>query len=84
MSNSLSGVKTFVKAILDAKPWKKDPLVHRRPWNEASYKLEEHGNGVGLCFGFMWDNGVIKPQPPLFRAMEMTKKALIAAGHTGV
>jgi len=81
MANSLSGVKTLVKALLDAKPWSKDPLVHRRPWSEAAYQLEEHGGGAELCFGFMPDNGLVKPQPPLYRAMEMTKKALIAAGH---
>ncbi|KDQ07867.1 hypothetical protein BOTBODRAFT_119464 [Botryobasidium botryosum FD-172 SS1] len=82
MSNSLSGIKVFVKAILDMKPWLKDPLVPKMPWNEPAYQLVEHGNGVGLCFGFMVDDGLFKPQPPLYRAMEMTKKALIAAGHT--
>ncbi|KAJ6559048.1 general amidase [Mycena vulgaris] len=81
MSNSLSGVKVFTKAVLDAQPWLKDPLVIRKGWSESEYRLAHHGGGGQLCFAIMWDNGVVKPHPPLHRAMVMTKKALEAAGH---
>lgn len=57
MSNSLSGVKIFTKAILDSKPWLKDPMVIRKGWSEREYQLEEHGNGEKLCFAIMWNNG---------------------------
>lgn len=83
MTNTISGLKRFTKAILDAKPWNRDPLVVRKPWNWKEYELEEHGHGVGMCFAIMWDNGVVKPHPPLIRAMEITKAALEAAGHKG-
>ena len=84
MTNSLSGVRIFVKAILDARPWRKDPLCIRKEWSEREYALGDHGGRGGkLCFAIMWDNEVIKPHPPLLRALEMTKKALEAAGHTG-
>ncbi|KAJ7259576.1 general amidase [Mycena haematopus] len=81
MANSLSGVKIFTKAILDAKPWLKDPLVLRKGWDEDEYRLVNHGNGGQLCFAIMWDNGVVKPHPPLHRAMKLAKQALEAAGH---
>ncbi|KAF5369049.1 hypothetical protein D9758_002948 [Tetrapyrgos nigripes] len=81
MANSISGVKIFTKAIIDSQPWNKDPLVTRKEWSEKEYKLEYHGGGKQLCFGIMWDNGVVKPHPPLQRAMAMTKSALEAAGH---
>jgi amidase len=85
MSNSLSGVKIFTKAIIDSKPWLKDPLVIRKPWSESEYMLENHGGpGAQLCFAIMWDNGVVVPHPPLKRAMDMTKKALELAGHKGI
>ncbi|KAH9891213.1 general amidase [Cubamyces lactineus] len=85
MTNSLEGVRTFTKAIIDAKPWRKDPLCVRKEWSEREYALGDHGGqGARLCFAIMWDNGIIKPHPPLRRAMEMTKKALEAAGHTVV
>ncbi|KAG6879472.1 hypothetical protein C0992_002358 [Termitomyces sp. T32_za158] len=81
MANSMSGVKVFTKAIIDAKPWTKDPLVLRKEWSESEYSLQNHGRGKGLCFAIMWDNGVVRPHPPLQRAMEMTKAALESAGH---
>ncbi|CAK5269907.1 unnamed protein product, partial [Mycena citricolor] len=81
MANSLSGVKVFTKALLDAQPWLKDPLVVRKPWSESEYRLEGHGDGQQLCFAIMWDNGVVKPHPPLHRAMGIVKRALEAAGH---
>ena len=85
MANSLSGVKIFVKAVLDAQPWRKDPLCIRKEWSDREYALDDHGGRDGkMCFAIMWDNGVIKPHPPLRRALELTKRALEAAGHTGM
>ena len=85
MTNSLEGVRAFTKAIIDAKPWRKDPLCVRKEWSEREYALGDHGGqGARLCFAIMWDNGILKPHPPLRRAMEMTKRALEAAGHTGM
>ncbi|KII87664.1 hypothetical protein PLICRDRAFT_699214 [Plicaturopsis crispa FD-325 SS-3] len=81
MTNSLSGLKVFTKAIFDTKPWLKDPLVINKEWSQKEYELINHGGGKQLCFAIMWDNGVIVPHPPLRRAMEMTKKALERAGH---
>ncbi|KAI0075922.1 general amidase [Panus rudis PR-1116 ss-1] len=81
MSNSLSAIKIFTKAIIDAKPWNKDPLAVRKEWSEREYALQGHAGGVGLCFGVMWDNGVVRPHPPLVRAMREVKEALEAAGH---
>jgi len=83
MSATIDGLKVFVKAMMDANPWDRDPLTPRIPWNEGKYLLEDHGKGERLCFGMMWDDGVCKPQPPILRAMEETKQALLAAGHEG-
>lgn len=79
----MSGIKLFVKAVADGKPWLKDPLARFAPWNEELYKLADHDYGKKLTFGFMPNNGVVVPHPPIARAMEMTKAALLAAGHEG-
>lgn len=85
MCPSIEGVRVFTKAILDSSPWDCDPLVVRKPWDEGAYALRDHGGrGARLCFAIMWDNGIVKPFPPLKRAMEMTKAALEAEGHKGV
>ncbi|KLO17536.1 general amidase [Schizopora paradoxa] len=82
MTNSIEAVKLFTKSIIDAKPWLKDPLVIKKPWSEDEYNLVDHGGRGGqLCFAIMWDNEVVRPFPPMKRAMDMTKAALEAAGH---
>lgn len=87
MCASLSGLRAFTKAVIDSEPWRKDPLALRKRWDEEGYALREHGGGAGeqgrMCFAFMWDDGIVKPMPPVWRAMEMTKRALVAAGHKG-
>ncbi|KAJ6575357.1 general amidase [Mycena capillaripes] len=81
LSNTLDGLKTFVQAVLSKEPWSKDPLVIRKRWSNEEYNLLDHGNGKKLCFAIMWDNGIIVPHPPVKRGLEITKKALLAAGH---
>jgi amidase len=81
MTNSVDGVKAFMKAVVNAKPWLKDPLAVRKKWQEDEYNLADHGSGKDLCFAIMWDDGVVVPHPPIRRSLEMTKAALEKAGH---
>ncbi|KAI0730356.1 general amidase [Fomitopsis betulina] len=81
MAGTLSGLTTFTKAVLNTQPWRKDPSVFPMPWNDELYALKEHGGGKQLCFAIVWDDGMVKPHPPLLRALHITKNALIAAGH---
>jgi len=83
LSVSVDGLKTFFKAIVDAQPWRYDPLALYMPWNEEAYQLAEHGGGRSLCFGFNRNNGVVKPDPPYLRALDTLEAALVAQGHTG-
>lgn len=83
LSVSLSGVKAFFKAVVDLKPWTKDPLAVRKVWDEDAYQLKEHGDGKDLCVAILWDNGHVIPHPPIRRGLEMTKKALEAKGIKG-
>lgn len=84
MTNSLSGIKDFMTAVIAERPWNLDPMVIRKPWSEEEWDLRDHGGaGTQLCFAIMWDNGVVRPHPPLVRAMHITKAALEKAGHKG-
>jgi amidase len=83
LTNSLGAVKSFMKSVASQKPWLKDPLAVRKPWDEEEYALVEHGYGKNLCFGILWDDETIAPDPPVQRGLEEAKKALIAAGHKG-
>ncbi|KAH9987890.1 general amidase [Russula vinacea] len=81
LSTDLGGIKLFMQAVIGRKPWLKDPLSPRKHWNEDEYLLKEHGGGKKLTFGILWNDGLVIPQPPVIRALEMTKEAVIAAGH---
>lgn len=83
LSTDLGGIKLFIQAVIGQRPWLKDPLSLRLPWNEDEYRLVEHGGGQKLTFGILWNDGSVVPQPPIIRALEMTKSALLAAGHDG-
>lgn len=83
MTSSIGGMKAFMKAVTNAKPWLKDPLAVRKKWDEDEYNLADHGSGKDLCFAIMWDDGVVAPHPPIKRSLEVTKAALEKAGHKG-
>lgn len=74
MSTSLDSIKLWSKAVVDAKPWLRDPNVIPIPWREVQLPQK-------LCFGLVLDNGIVQPTPPVTRALLETKKALEAAGH---
>ncbi|KAG7098972.1 hypothetical protein E1B28_000859 [Marasmius oreades] len=81
MSNSIAGLRLFMKTVVNAKPWTKDPLGACKRWSEEEYQLADHGGGKQLCFAVLWDDGIVAPHPPILRGLEMTKEALIRAGH---
>ncbi|PPQ91994.1 hypothetical protein CVT25_004650 [Psilocybe cyanescens] len=82
LTTSLEGAKRFMKAVVGQTPWLKDPLVVRKPWSEDEYHLSDHGgDGKSLVFGILWHDEVVLPHPPVIRALEHTKQALIDAGH---
>ncbi|CAE6491166.1 unnamed protein product [Rhizoctonia solani] len=51
MSNSLSGLEVFTRAILSSRPWLRDPLCIRKAWDQEAYELIEHGGPV-----IEWEN----------------------------
>ncbi|KUJ16989.1 amidase [Mollisia scopiformis] len=76
MTRSVDDTRLFMKSLASTEPWLYDPQAVPVPWREELEKLPEK-----LCFGFGMGDGRVNPTPPLRRAMEMTKAALLAAGH---
>jgi len=70
-----------MKAVIASKPWRKDPLATQKKWSEEEYQLVDHGAGKRLCFGIIWNDEYTVPHPPIIRALEFVKKALLQAGH---
>ena len=84
ITSSISGLKTFMKAVIKAKPWLKDPLAVHKKWDEDEYQLKDRDNGHKLCFAIMWDDGVCVPHPPITRALKQVQVALTKAGHNSM
>jgi len=80
ISTSLDGCKIFVKTLLDAKPWYKEPWLLPFPWkNENFFPV-----GKRLKVAVLWDDGVVKPHPPVTRALKQVVEKLKAKGNVEV
>ncbi|KDE03753.1 hypothetical protein, variant [Microbotryum lychnidis-dioicae p1A1 Lamole] len=77
-----SVAKLFVKAVVEAEPWRVDPYVTYRPWQNELYQLKDYAGGNKLGLGLWRDDGHCRPAAPYARALYKTKKALEAEGHT--
>ena len=74
LSTSLEGLKVFMKTIIDHKPWIQDPTLIPLPWREFGL-TNSLGGGRKLKIGILWDDEVVKPHPPILRALqEMAEK----------
>lgn len=65
LSTSLEGCRLFIKTLIDAKPWCKEPSLLPFPWKE-----ENAFKGKKLKIAVLWDDGVVKPHPPVLRALK--------------
>ena len=69
LSTSLEGVKLFMKTVINGKPWLNEPSLVPFPWrDQESYLTKPSGKRVKV--GVMWHDGVVKPHPPVMRALQ--------------
>ncbi|PGH19255.1 hypothetical protein AJ80_04120 [Polytolypa hystricis UAMH7299] len=87
LASSASGVKLLLKSVLSQHPWLYDPLCVEIPWRS---EIEEHtldliqksSSSQGqLAFGIMYDDGFVKPHPPITRALQVVATLLQKLGH---
>jgi Asp-tRNA(Asn)/Glu-tRNA(Gln) amidotransferase A subunit family amidase len=70
-----------MESLLKSDPWNIDPGAIPIPWRK---ELASPPTNRKLRLGVVFDDGVVKPQPPVARAMRETVDALRAAGHEGI
>lgn len=75
------------KAVLTQKPWLADPMALEIPWRDdivqnmrGLLKESVHGRSK-LCFAIMRHDGVVRPQPPILRGLDIIEKTLKGLGH---
>lgn len=77
LSTSLEGIRLFMKTIIAGQPWLIEPSCLPIPWSDQDTQL---GNPKRLKLGIMWDDGVVRPHPPVLRALEEVKERLKGYG----
>ncbi|CAD6896555.1 unnamed protein product [Tilletia controversa] len=97
LSPSFEGCLAFMRGIPAGRPWTLDPAAMPMAFDEDLFELSKldcksstldaqqapkNTGKTHLCFGIMWDNGIISPHPPITRALKEAKLKLENAGHT--
>lgn len=77
LSTSLAGIELFMKTIIDAEPWTRDSALVPMPWRSSS-RLSTTGAGIKRKFriGVLIDDGIVRPHPPILRALAVIRKKL--------
>ncbi|RAO65108.1 uncharacterized protein BHQ10_001120 [Talaromyces amestolkiae] len=76
MAMSLSTVEKYMEALPAARPWEIDHQVTPIPWRTELCTTTKR-----LRIGYVVDDGVVKVQPPVARAVDEVVQALREAGH---
>ncbi|KAL5391054.1 hypothetical protein DPSP01_001545 [Paraphaeosphaeria sporulosa] len=77
LSTSLGGVKVFTKTLIDARPWVREPGLVPLPWKtEAQFPAGKDGSGKRMRVGVLTDDGVVRPHPPILRALSALAEKL--------
>ena len=78
MTRSLDSLAYLTRTIIEAKPWTYDPKCVPIPWKEDIFQEIQ---SRPLVIGLLLDDGVVKPHPPILRALSELTAALRAKGH---
>ncbi|EXF81460.1 amidase [Colletotrichum fioriniae PJ7] len=73
LGQSVDDLDLFMSAVLAAEPWDTETMLVPVPWRPANIRKE-------LTMGIMFDDGFVKPHPPVLRALRSAADKLKQAG----
>ncbi|KAF2715366.1 amidase [Pleomassaria siparia CBS 279.74] len=76
LSTSLSGLKIFMKTIINTQPWLNEPALIPIPWCDDIQLPSDRP----LRIGVIWHDGVVRPHPPITRAMKLVASRMKDSG----
>ncbi|KAG8881141.1 hypothetical protein FRB97_009837 [Tulasnella sp. 331] len=79
LTHSARDTELFCRVMLQYEAWLLEHAVLEMPWRKEI--VEGKTLPKRLCYAILWDDGVVKPHPPILREMRRVKRALEAAGH---
>lgn len=83
----IRSLKLVFQAVLAQQPWYSDPLVLEIPWRDdierKTLELIEAStrDPSKLTFAIMRHDGIVQPQPPVMRGLDIIKETLKRRGH---
>lgn len=89
LGTSLDAIHLVLRSVVLTQPWLKDPYVVPVPWRddcvqETLARAEACGKANDkqpLKLGIFWTDGVVTPQPPIARGLDLVVDAVREAGH---
>ncbi|KAG9236176.1 amidase signature domain-containing protein [Amylocarpus encephaloides] len=72
-STCVEDLDLFMKTVIDQEPWDVETSLVAMPWRKVEQKKE-------FTVAIMWDDGIVKPHPPITRGLAYAKEKLEAAG----
>ena len=78
MARSLADLRAYCAAVAGAAPHRRDPRCLPLPWRAGE---ERAAAGRRLKVGVVWGDGMVRPTPPVGRALREVVGRLRGAGH---
>ncbi|ERS98323.1 hypothetical protein HMPREF1624_05107 [Sporothrix schenckii ATCC 58251] len=79
LARTLDDIEAYTRAVLGGRPWLLDSKCLPIPWRAAAAVDDVPKT---LTIGVLWHDGVVRPTPPVARALKLAVARLAAAGHT--
>ncbi|CAK7245767.1 MAG: hypothetical protein STHCBS139747_007359 [Sporothrix thermara] len=76
LARTLDDIEAYTRAVLGGEPWLLDSKCLPIPWRESVTVPAK------LTIGVLWNDGQVRPTPPVARALKLAVARLQAAGHT--
>ncbi|KAF5013206.1 hypothetical protein FDECE_785 [Fusarium decemcellulare] len=75
LANSVKDLNLFQSAVLDQEPWEVETSLVPLPWKRIEPFAPEQ-----ITVGIIWDDGLVRPHPPVTRALKHAVARLRRAG----
>ncbi|OJJ33190.1 hypothetical protein ASPWEDRAFT_115060 [Aspergillus wentii DTO 134E9] len=72
-SQSIEDLDLFQRAVIDQEPWEMEASLPPVPWRSVKPTKD-------MTVAIMWDDGYVRPHPPITRGLKHAKQRLEAAG----
>ena len=74
MARSIADLRLYAETVIGTEPWTRDPKCLEIPWRKVEIKSKPK-------IAVLWDNGMVRPTPPVARALKETVEKLKSKGY---